>query len=274
MDLIGEERGRAARALDWLDATRAELVGLGVLLLGAVVVTAVLVWSATVRPDLTGPVDPAAGAAGVGDDVGGGDGTTDGDAGGETGGDAGGQHGGHGPGGSGEVADGGATYDAAAGGASAGDTGEVTVHVAGQVAEPGVVTLPAGARVTDAVAAAGGTTDEADLTRVNLARTLVDGEHVRILAEGEEEPPPVDEPAGATSGTDAAAAGADAGPVDINRASAAELQVLPGIGPALAERIVTHRETHGPFRQPGDLRDVSGIGEVRFQELADRISVG
>lgn len=235
MDLIGEERGRAAQALDWLDATRAELVGLGVLLIGAAVVTGVLVWSATVHPDLVGPVD-GEGAVAIGDDVESGEALARGpDGEGDDGlhdhggsGAGAGQHGG-GP-------DVGGRDGATADGAPAGDTGEVTVHVAGQVVDPGVVTLPAGARVTDAVAAAGGTTDEADLTRVNLARTVVDGEHVRILAEGEEEPPPLaDGPTGATSATDPTAAEGDSGgPLDINRASASELQALPGIGPALA----------------------------------------
>lgn len=271
MELIGEERGRAARALDWLDATRAELVGLGVLLVGAVLLTGVLVWTAVGRPALPQPTADGDVAAGIGTAV-------DPDPGASAPSDD--DHGGHAAAGD----DGGgpagpAGHHDAVGAPPGGPAdGEVTVHVAGHVADPGVVTLPAGSRVTDAVAAAGGATDRADLSRVNLARTLVDGEHVRIV-DAEEDAPP--EPRGgpsagaaASDGGGAGEAAASAGPVDINRASAADLQALPGIGPALAERIVTHRETHGPFRQPGDLRDVSGIGEVRFQELADRITVG
>ena len=294
MEIIGEERGRVARALDWLDATRAELVGLGVLLVGAVVLTGVLVWSAVGRPALptvASSGDAAAGEAaeGVGSPAGehGGDdgpggadgrGGLDGDGAhdghdGHEGHDGHGDHGGHGAGP--DLADADADADATEGedtGPAAAD-GEVTVHVAGHVADPGVVTLPAGSRVTDAVAAAGGATEQADLSRVNLARPLVDGEHVRIVDEEEDQPPGTDGPATADTGG-AEGDGAPVGPVDVNRADATELQTLPGIGPSLAERIIAHRESHGPFQQPGDLRDVSGIGEVRFQELADRVTVG
>lgn len=283
MDLIGEERGRAARAAAWLDASRAELVGLAVLLIGATLATGLLVWTALGRPALpaTGAtrdeVTAADGvdAAGIGSDP-----EEDGDG-------AAGDHGDHGAPDDGAPDDHGAHGDheptAPGGGdgaAPGGSTpeGEVTVHVAGAVAEPGVVTLEVDARVADALEASGGTLEDADLGRINLARRLVDGEHVRVLVEGEDAPPPL--PGGDGDGGAAGSGGATgdgtgaAAPVDLNRASPAQLQELPGIGPALADRIVAHRETHGPFREPGDLRDVSGIGETRFQELADRVTTG
>jgi competence protein ComEA len=252
MDLIGEERGRLARAASWLEATPAEVVGLAILLVSAVAVTGVLVWSALGRPALaaadvtaTPETGPEAADVGVAADAG-----LD-DEGGE----------GTGP----EVA----AHDEAAAVDEPEPTDEVTVHVAGAVAQPGVVTLPGGSRVTDAVAAAGGLLPDADPSRVNLARQLQDGEQLVILRAGEEPPPPT--PGDAAAASDGTASD---GPVDLNTASVEQLQTLPGIGPALAQRIVRHRDEVGPFRAPGDLRDVSGIGEKRFQDLADLITVG
>lgn len=147
---------------------------------------------------------------------------------------------------------------------------DVTVHVTGAVALPGIVTLPAGSRVADAVHAAGGMTLDADPGGLNLARPLVDGEQIVV-------PVPGAAPLAGASGDggDGGTSGVAAdGRVDINRATAAELEELPGVGPVLAERIVTHREEHGPFREVGELRDVSGIGERIFQGLVEHVTVG
>jgi competence protein ComEA len=284
VDLIGEERGRLARAAGWLDASRAEAAGLVVLLVGALAVTLVLLWGALGRPSLAGAPDasgaPGAptdgvGVAAIGEDPTTAD-ATDPDAvddrveaqfEGEVEGHVEGHTEAHG----------------ASGPSASAATTEVTVHVAGAVVGPGVVTLPGGARVADAIAQVGGLTADADPTRVNLARPLVDGEQILVLREGEEPPPPLagsanGDPAvgstgagGEASGGGAAAAG---GQVDINTAGSTDLETLPGIGPALAARIISHREAHGPFREPGDLRDVSGIGEKRFQDLAPLVTVG
>jgi competence protein ComEA len=133
---------------------------------------------------------------------------------------------------------------------------EVVVHVVGAVAVPGVQRLPAGSRVIDAVEAAGGAAPDADLSRVNLAAFLADGQQVVVLRPGEA--PPV----------------ADGGAViDINRASAAELEELPGVGPATAEAIIAHREQNGPFASVDDLLDVRGIGEAKLEQLRDRATV-
>lgn len=115
----------------------------------------------------------------------------------------------------------------------------VVVHVAGAVAAPGLYEIPAGSRVADAVEAAGGVTKKNAANSVNLAREVVDGEQILV-------------------GT--AAAGSTAG-ISINSASASDLEELPGVGPVLAERIVAHRNTHGPFRSVDDLGDVPGIGD-------------
>lgn len=172
-------------------------------------------------------------------------------------------------------------------------TARVVVHVSGQVVTPGVVGLPAGARVDDAVRAAGGTTAEADLAAVNLARTVVDGEQVHVPAPGEE-PPAVAGPPAAEDGDsgdgrglgdsggsgDAGSAGsADAEPsggvglIDLNTASIAELEELPGVGPAIGQRIIDHRETNGPFETVEDLLEVSGIGPATLEKIAPMATV-
>lgn len=143
---------------------------------------------------------------------------------------------------------------------------EVVVHVAGAVATPGVQRLPAGARVTDAVDAAGGPAADADLGRVNLAARLEDGQQIYVPRLGEQPPA-----AGAPSTGPGSAA--SSGPVDINRASVAELDALPGIGPTIAQAIVDHRTTHGRFASVDDLLEVRGIGEAKLEELRPLVTV-
>lgn len=134
----------------------------------------------------------------------------------------------------------------------------VYVHVHGAVTTPGLYRLSEGARVVDAVAAAGGLTDDADAGAVNLARTLLDGEQVRVPVIGETPP----------------AAGADsAGRVRVNAADAAALETLPGIGPALAQRIIAWRTDNGPFRSVEDLLAVPGIGEKVLAGLRDLVTL-
>ena len=135
---------------------------------------------------------------------------------------------------------------------------QVVVHVVGAVAQHGVVRLALGARVADAIAAAGGSTPDADLATVNLARVLTDGEQLVVPVAGE----PV-----------AASAAADAdGLVDLNSASAAELEELPGVGPVLAGRIMEHR-TEQPFTTVDELDDVAGIGPALLADLRTRVRV-
>ncbi|MBC7291047.1 MAG: ComEA family DNA-binding protein [Actinotalea sp.] len=138
----------------------------------------------------------------------------------------------------------------------------VLVHVVGRVHQPGVVELPAGSRVVDAVTAAGGATTEADLSGLNLARPVVDGEQVVVPRPGEDVPP-VDVAGPAPPG----APGPASGVTDLNRASVAELEALPGIGPVLASRIVAHRDQHGPFASVDDLQAVRGIGPALLADL-------
>jgi competence protein ComEA len=160
-----------------------------------------------------------------------------------------------------------ATSDSAPGGAK--KSGRVTVHVAGAVATPGVYDLDANARVIDAVEAAGGGTPDADLNRLNLAAKVTDGQRVLVQRVGEAVP------AGpATPGGGGGAGSADPSAlVNLNSATPAELETLPGIGPTLAEAIRAERERRGGFRSVNELRDVRGIGEKRFADLKDKVTV-
>jgi competence protein ComEA len=154
---------------------------------------------------------------------------------------------------------------------------EIVVDVVGAVRVPGVVRLPATARVVDAIRAAGGETVGADLERLNLAAKLGDGARVAVPFVGQL-PPAVDP--GAVTGaagpsTDGSIDGsADPGaPVNVNTASQAQLEELPGIGPTLAAAIVAEREQNGPFRSPDDLTRVHGIGDGRLAQLRALVTV-
>jgi competence protein ComEA len=133
----------------------------------------------------------------------------------------------------------------------------LVVDVAGAVRRPGLVRLPKGARVADAVARAGGLTRNAQRTGVNLAALVSDGEQVLVPARGA---------AAAAAGT-SGAAGATTGPVSLNSASAEQLDTLPGIGPVTAQKIVSYRQQHGAFTSVDGLDAIPGIGPARISEL-------
>ena len=146
---------------------------------------------------------------------------------------------------------------------------DLVVDVAGAVTRPGLVRLRPGSRVADAVTAAGGPAADAALVGVNQARLLDDGEQVRVPRVGEPTPPappPASGSAGPTGGGPAA-------PVDLNRATAAELDSLPGVGPATAAAIITWRQENGGFRVVDDLLDVPGIGSARLERLRPHVRV-
>jgi competence protein ComEA len=140
------------------------------------------------------------------------------------------------------------------------------VYISGAVAQAGVVTLPAGSLLVDALEAAGGAADDADLDGVNLAAALVDNQHVIVPRRAATSQPVVE-----------VATPVRAGPVvtlvNINTASAVELETLPHIGPAMAQRIIAYREAHGPFEQIEDIQNVEGIGATRYKDLAPLITV-
>lgn len=142
----------------------------------------------------------------------------------------------------------------------------VYVHVHGAVVTPGLYRLDAGARVVDAVAAAGGFSPAADPAGINLARAVTDGEQLFVPEPGQAPPPD------AEGGGGAGVAAAD-GVVDLNTADAAALDTLPRVGPALAERIIAWRSENGRFTSVDDLLAVSGIGEKMLEALRDRVRV-
>jgi competence protein ComEA len=150
---------------------------------------------------------------------------------------------------------------------SGGAAAEVVVHVVGAVHRPGLVRLPSGARVADAVDAAGGATAAARLASVNLARVVVDGEQVVVQRRGR--PAVLGAPA---VGAPATGAG-PAAPVDLNTATLDALDGLPGIGPVLAQRILDWRTAHGRFSSVDELGEVSGIGEATLSDLAPLVVV-
>ncbi len=244
-------------ALAALNPGRRAVLALGAV--GAIValIAAYLAWHAQPRTVDVGA--PSAGAAvmsratGVGGLPGPGSGlaasgTADGSGGGAGGGAGGGPPGATGVGGSSPVA-------------------IMVVAVTGRVRHPGLVRLPPGARVADAIVAAGGALPGTDLSFVNVAAKVVDGELIVIG---------VTPPAGTTLGPTGNPAGGTAeapGIVDINTATVTDLDTLPGIGPALAQRIVDYRTQHGAFHRTDELRSVPGIGDAKFAEIKDLVTV-
>lgn len=156
----------------------------------------------------------------------------------------------------------------------AGPGGRIVVDVSGKVRQPGILRLPAGARVADALRAAGGVRPGVDLVGLNRARVLMDGEQIVV---GALPGPAAAGGAGAggaggggTGGGGAgpsAAGGTTTGPVSLNSATVEQLDTLPGVGPVLAQHIVDYRTQHGGFRSVDELREVNGIGDRRFADL-------
>jgi competence protein ComEA len=152
---------------------------------------------------------------------------------------------------------------------TAAGAGSVTVDVAGKVRRPGIVVLDAGARVADAIDAAGGARRGVDLTPLNLARVLVDGEQVLVgsAAAGGATAPPG--PGAASSG----AAPGPGAPVDLNTATEPELEALPEVGPVTAQSILTWRDQHGRFSSVDELLEVDGIGDATLAKLTPYVTV-
>lgn len=139
----------------------------------------------------------------------------------------------------------------------------LTVHVVGQVRRPGVVEVPEGSRVVDAIKAAGGLRDERLRIEVNLARLVIDGERIEVRRQPSAEnpsPPGVSAPSSVE-------------PINVNSADAGALDSLPGIGPVLASRIITWREQNGPFPNIDVLGEVSGIGPTLLERLRPLVTV-
>jgi competence protein ComEA len=140
---------------------------------------------------------------------------------------------------------------------------QVMVDVAGAVVTPGVYSLPINSRVIDAIVAAGNVTKGADLSDINLARILKDGEQVYVY--------PTSTSRGSTRTSTRVATPRKSGPIILNRATAKEFESLDGIGPVIAKRIVAYRNTNGPFLTLEGLLEVSGIGPAKFAQLKEKV---
>ncbi|WP_438841203.1 helix-hairpin-helix domain-containing protein [Actinoplanes auranticolor] len=160
-----------------------------------------------------------------------------------------------------------ATSAKAAPGAKPSAPAAVVVAVGGKVRKPGLVHLPSGARVADALQAAGGANPGVDVAPLNLARKVTDGELIMVgvtLAPGSAPTAPAGPAAPGQPG---------AGPINLNTATLADLDTLPGVGPVLAQRILQARDAQGGFRAVSDLRQVSGIGAARYEQLKELVTV-
>jgi len=162
----------------------------------------------------------------------------------------------------------------AAGSPTASAGGVLLVHVVGQVRRPGVVHLPPGSRVLDAVYAAGGAKSSADLNHLNLARVLADGEQIVVPKPGETVPGVSGaQGAGAGSAGQGSTGSSTGGLVDLNTADATALDALPGVGPVLSQRILDWRTAHGRFSSVEELGEVSGIGVKLLAQIGPKVTV-
>lgn len=150
---------------------------------------------------------------------------------------------------------------------------KIVIHITGEVEEEGVIELEKGARISDAIEEAGGTTEEADLSNVNLAYSLSDGQKVKIpnINEKDEEIIVVEEKAGENIIIEGNKSKEEK--ININKAAQTEIETLPGIGPSTALKIITYRNEHGKFKNIEDIKNVSGIGDSKFENIKEYICV-
>lgn len=145
------------------------------------------------------------------------------------------------------------------------DATAIVVYICGAVKESKVITLEENSRICDAIDAVGGLTDEADLTNINLAYILEDGEKIYIPKKGEEI-----QDISASSYTSSATSN---NKININKATQTELETIPGIGPSTALKIINYREENGKFSKIEDIKNVSGIGDAKYEQMKDYISI-
>lgn len=147
---------------------------------------------------------------------------------------------------------------------------KIIIHITGEVEEEGVIELEKGARISDAIGEAGGTTEEADLSNVNLAYSLSDGQKVKIPNINEKNKEVIiEEEAGENIIIEGNKSKAEK--VNINKATQTEIETLPGIGPSTALKIINYRNEHGKFKNIEDIKNVSGIGDSKFENIKEYI---
>ena len=152
---------------------------------------------------------------------------------------------------------------------------KIMVHVTGRVKDQGVVLLDEGSRIVDAIEAAGGETDDADLAKLNLAYVLNDGEKIYVpsKAEQNQEIEYVTTSSGDTASSGGDSMSSNSSIININTAGQAELMELPGIGESIANKIIAYREENGKFKTIEDIKNVPGIGDSKFANIKDMIKV-
>ena len=149
---------------------------------------------------------------------------------------------------------------------------DIVVHITGEVNKPGIVVLKKNSRIADAINSAGGATKEADLNQINLAYILEDGQKIYVPNKNEK----IEEDGyitGNSGNTEKSNNSKEGEKVNINEAMQTELEELPGIGPSLASRIIEYRETNGKFEKIEDLQNVKGIGNAKFNDIKDKVSI-
>lgn len=149
---------------------------------------------------------------------------------------------------------------------------KIIIHITGEVEEGGVIELEKGARISDAIEEAGGTTEEADLSNVNLAYSLSDGRKIKIPNINEENKETIVEE---KAGEDIIIEGnkSEEEKININKATQTEIETLPGIGPSTALKIINYRNEHGKFEKIEDVKNVSGIGDSKYENIKEYICV-
>ena len=151
---------------------------------------------------------------------------------------------------------------------------EIVVHIAGAVQTEGIIFLQEGDRISEAIEKAGGTTDEADMSQINLATSLEDGMKVYIPKKGEEIETQTNSQIDLAQGTTKQNTQKQkSSKININKATQAELETLPGIGPSTASKIIVHREENGKFESIENIKDVSGIGDAKYNSIKDLITI-
>ncbi len=154
---------------------------------------------------------------------------------------------------------------------------EILIHISGCVKNNTVVSLPEGSRINDAIEAAGGLTSEADLTNINLAYILEDGEKIYIPKKGEELPEDSttysESSVGANASVRPSSSSSKTSKININKATQAELETIPGIGPSTALKIINYRKENGKFTSIEDIKNVSGIGDAKYEKMKEYITV-
>lgn len=152
------------------------------------------------------------------------------------------------------------------------DNEDIVIHITGEVNKPGIVVLKKNSRIADAINSAGGATKEADLNQINLAYILEDGQKIYVPNKNEK----IEEDeyiTGNSGNTEKSNNSKEGEKVNINEAMQTELEGLPGIGPSLASRIIEYRETNGKFKKIEDLQNVKGIGDAKFNDIKDKVSI-